>query len=58
MSAIQSRIGLWRSVCEILGIAFLRFRPLQRAWVVWLVLVGAWDTSRFLRGERSPHYAW
>lgn len=143
MSSSQSYIGVPRAVMEIFGIAFLRFRPLQKAWVTWLVgvnsagllfighveaqvalaavglavllqaliyqrlrfvrllgtahvlwlpmlawmamrlaaapaderafhvwllvligtnslslVIDAWDATRFLRGERSPHYAW
>ena len=36
-----SRIGLMRSVCELVGIVLLRFRPAQRMWGTWLVGVNA-----------------
>lgn len=41
MSAEPSRITFSRSLQELLGIVFLRFPPLQRAWVTWLVVVNA-----------------
>jgi len=33
------RIGLLRSVFELLGIVLVRFRPVQRIWGAWLVAV-------------------
>lgn len=33
----MSKIGFIKSVLEIAGIVLLRFRPLPRAWAVWLV---------------------
>jgi hypothetical protein len=41
MSAKHSRITFLRSILEIFGIAFLRFPPIQRGWVSWLVAVNA-----------------
>ena len=41
MSTKQSRISLLRSILEIFGIVFMRFRPIQRVWVIWLVAVNA-----------------
>lgn len=41
MSATQPRISLLRSIIEIFGIALMRFRPVQRAWAIWLVAVNA-----------------
>jgi len=34
-------IGFFRSVLEILGIVFFRFRPVQRLWGYWLVAVNS-----------------
>ena len=33
--------GFFHAVAEIFGITFLRFRPLPRTWVTWLVAVNA-----------------
>jgi hypothetical protein len=33
----QSRISVTRSAMELFGITFMRFRPIPRAWVTWLV---------------------
>lgn len=33
------RIGLMRSVVELLGIVLVRFRPVQRIWGAWLIAV-------------------
>ena len=41
MSTEHPHISLLRSTLEIFGVAFLRFRPLSRLWVIWLVLVNA-----------------
>lgn len=41
MSTKQSRISLLRSILEIFGIVFMRFRPIQRVWVIWLVAVNS-----------------
>ena len=35
------RIGIFRSVFELFGIVFVRFRPVQRIWGAWLVAVNA-----------------
>ena len=35
------RIGIARSVFELLGVVFMRFRPIQRIWGAWLVAVNA-----------------
>jgi len=32
-------IGFFRSVFELFGIVLVRFRPVQRAWGTWLVVV-------------------
>jgi len=37
----RSRISFSRSIMELVGIVFLRFRPIPRAWAVWLVAVNA-----------------
>ncbi len=143
MKETSPRIGVLRSILHIFAISFLRFRPIPRLWVIWLVvanaaavafigrveaqvaigavaaavlmqaliyrrwrfvrilgathvlwapmlvwmaaclpavppeetgfrtwlivliatnllslLIDAWDAMRFLKGERSPHYAW
>lgn len=34
-----SRIGLFQSVFELLGIVLVRFRPVQRIWGAWLIAV-------------------
>jgi hypothetical protein len=34
-------IGIFRSVFELFGIILLRFRPAQRIWGAWLVVVNA-----------------
>ena len=39
MTSDTLRIGLFRSIFELFGIAFMRFRPVQRIWVTWLVAV-------------------
>jgi hypothetical protein len=41
MTPRPSRISIARSVLELLGIVFLRFRPAQRLWGAWLVAVNA-----------------
>jgi hypothetical protein len=41
MSAGQSKISVLRAALEIFGIVFLRFRPIQRIWVIWLVMANA-----------------
>src|SRR5262245_24091085 len=143
VETVKIRIGLLRSVFELLGIGLVRFQPVQRIWGAWLIAVNgacllfithieaqialaavgvavlaqaliyqrkcfirllgvthiiwvpmlawmalrldtlpdggtafrvwlitliatnavslaidAWDATRFLRGERQPHYAW
>ena len=35
------RIGMFRSVFELFGIVFVRFRLVPRIWVAWLVAVNA-----------------
>jgi hypothetical protein len=37
--ALTIRIGLLRSVFELLGIVLVRFRPVQRIWGTWLIAV-------------------
>ena len=34
-------IGFLKNVLELLGVVFLRFRPVPRVWCVWLVCVNA-----------------
>ena len=34
-------ISVSRSILELFGIVFLRFRPVQKIWVIWLVAVNA-----------------
>jgi len=34
---MRTRIGLLRSVIELLGIVLIRFRPVQKTWGTWLV---------------------
>ena len=41
LSTKQSRVSILRSILEIFGIIFMRFRPLQRIWGIWLVAVNA-----------------
>jgi len=41
MAYDPSRIGIPRSVLELLGIVFVRFRPVPRAWAAWLVAVNS-----------------
>jgi len=41
MSANRFTISFLRSTLELFGVVFLRFRPIQRAWGVWLVAVNA-----------------
>lgn len=36
---MRTRIGLLRSVVELLGIVLIRFRPVQRIWGTWLIAV-------------------
>ena len=35
------KISVLRSALEIFGIIFMRFRPIQRTWAIWLVAVNA-----------------
>jgi len=37
MTKNLSGIGITRSLLELLGIVFVRFRPVPRLWVAWLV---------------------
>jgi len=37
MATTLSGIGITRSLLELLGIVFVRFRPVPRIWVAWLV---------------------
>ncbi len=39
--AHRSAIGLFGSVYELFGIVLMRFRPLQRTWGTWLIVVNA-----------------
>ena len=41
MAGSASRIGFFRSVIELFGIVFVRFRPVPRIWGAWLVAVNA-----------------
>ena len=41
MTSSALRIGIFRSVFELFGIVFVRFRPVQRIWGAWLVAVNA-----------------
>lgn len=41
MTKNQFGISVPRSILELFGIVFLRFRPVQRIWVAWLVAVNA-----------------
>jgi hypothetical protein len=36
---MRTRIGLLRSLVELLGIVLIRFRPVQRIWGTWLIAV-------------------
>jgi hypothetical protein len=38
---MKTRIGLLRSVVELLGIVLIRFRPVQKIWGTWLIAVNA-----------------
>ena len=35
------KLGIFRSVLELFGIIFARFRPVQRIWAAWLVAVNS-----------------
>ncbi len=35
------KISVLRSIFEIFGISFVRFRPMQKIWVMWLVAVNS-----------------
>jgi len=37
----SSRIGMSRSALELFGIVLARFRPVQRVWGAWLVVVNS-----------------
>lgn len=39
VETLTIRIGLLRSVFELLGIVLVRFRPVQRIWGAWLIAV-------------------
>ena len=41
MTSSALRIGILRSIFEILGIVLLRFHPMQRVWGAWLIAVNA-----------------
>ncbi len=41
VETLPIRIGLLRSVFELLGIVLVRFRPVQRIWGAWLIAVNA-----------------
>jgi hypothetical protein len=41
MSFARQRIGVLRSILEIFGISFARFRTIPRIWVIWLVAVNS-----------------
>ena len=41
MTTNTSEIGIIRAVLQLCGIVFIRFRPVQRIWGVWLVAVNA-----------------
>lgn len=41
MTSNAIRIGIVRSVFELLGIVLVRFRPVQRIWGAWLIAVNA-----------------
>jgi hypothetical protein len=41
MTKNQFGISAPRSILELFGIVFLRFRPVPRIWVVWLVAVNS-----------------
>jgi hypothetical protein len=41
MTSNANRIGIVRSVFELLGIVLVRFRPVQRIWGAWLIAVNA-----------------
>ncbi len=39
MTKKLSEISVFRSMLELFGIVFVRFRPVPRIWVIWLVAV-------------------
>jgi len=41
MKISTNRIGLVRSVLELLGIVLVRFQPVQRIWGAWLIAVNS-----------------
>lgn len=41
MRSNASKVGMFRSIFEIFGIALVRFRPVPRIWVTWLVVVNS-----------------
>ena len=41
MANDKRRIGILRSMLEIFGIVFARFRPAQRIWGAWLVAINS-----------------
>lgn len=51
--------------CRVLSLTFLKVDVAIHAWLVILIAtnaislaIDAWDTLRFLRGEKQPHYRW
>ncbi|MCP5426158.1 MAG: hypothetical protein H6970_13980 [Gammaproteobacteria bacterium] len=41
MTTKASEMGIFQALFELFGIVFVRFRPLQRIWGVWLVAVNS-----------------
>lgn len=41
MKGKASEPGIFRAVLELFGIVLLRFRPLQRIWGIWLVVINS-----------------